>query len=76
MQKTGSSHGRKVLRERTEDYVTIEEVAQDLGMTKPGARWGMQALGVEFYKLPYDKRTYITKEDARRIIELRKAARD
>jgi len=54
-----------------DDYISIEEAAKQLNVTKPSLYYYMRLFKVERKKFPLDKRVYIKREDFQKIRQLK-----
>lgn len=53
-----------------EDCLTVDEAAREAGTTRQTLYTYMNVLGVQKYGFPFDRKTYILKEDVEKIKEL------
>lgn len=60
---------------KKEDCLNIDEAKTRIGRTKQSLYNYMNMLGVQRYRFPYDRRTYISKVDVERIEKFMKESK-
>jgi hypothetical protein len=60
---------------KKEDCLNIDEAKKQIGRTKQSLYNYMNMLGVQRYRFPYDRRTYIRKTDVERIEQFMKESK-
>lgn len=53
-----------------EDCLTIDQATELVGTTRQTLYTYMNVLGIQRYRFPFDRKTYLLKEDAERIKKL------
>lgn len=49
------------------EYMTLDEVARSVGLKRPSLYYYIKKLSIDRRKFPYNRHTYIAREDVERI---------